>query len=247
MSFRPEEELFLREVEYLRGKQPRNYVVKEINLYNQGKDAVDQEITIIGNVLQVLDFPDFREIYIKFNQTSNEAIRLRKGIFALTFFCFFLTYNHTNQTDKYNKPYLLKILVGRDIVCIQYPSIIEKSYFTLSEGETFDIDLALPPLTLFGSLPCEFALSGNYFDIRKYSQIKGIVANQATSGVNYFYIRQYFLYYTVTQIIYDTKILLPLSYNPIPFIVDIIAPFLQFCIERDTAHSLVIYLYAKAC
>ena len=241
--------IFVELIKRLKEEKPENYHYREINLYNEGQDANEQEILGVGNILEILDFPEYCEIYIRFNESTNQPIRLTKGVFLFTFFRFFLTYKHTNILDAYNNPYLLKILIGKDLISIQYPTSVEKSFLTLVEGQTFDIDLLFPPGQLFYVLPGEFASQKpfpNSFDIRKYNQIRGIVGNQATTGINYFYIRQYFLYENIYQIADEVKIELPNSYTPIPFFVDLVAPYLQFCVERSSIHSLVVYLYAKA-
>ena len=238
--------IFLELIKKLREAKPQNYRYREVDLYNDGKDAYQQEIITTGNMLQIFSFTGGTEVYICFNEMENPIIKLEPGIILFTFYRFFLTYKHTKKLDAYNNRYLLRMLIGKDLISIQYPTPIEKNSLTLVEGQTFEI----PYSEMSYILPCEFASQkpfSNSFDIRKYNQLRGIVGNQTIiDGENYFCIRQYFLYDNIYQIGDETKIELPDSFAPTPFFVDIIAPYLQFYVTKTTQHELVLYLYAKA-
>lgn len=237
--------LFLKEIANLKKLKPSNYTLRELNLYNSGKDAIQQEIRFIGNVIQVLSLPKTTDIYIQFNEISNALIKLEEGILLFTFYRLFLTYKHTLELDSNNEPYLLKLLVGKDFISVQYPTPVSKSFLEIVDGEDF--------LILKGSgripLPCRRASQNPQpytFDISNHNQIRGLVCSESTIFVPaYLYVYQFFMREQVYSQIWSDTIELPGGYTTVPFILDLVSPNLQFWVDRDSEVNWGLHLYAK--
>jgi hypothetical protein len=238
--------VFLEAIRRLQEDNPNNYEAREIDLYNGGKDAINQQVAIIGNVLQVLDFPEYCEIFIRFNEITNSLIRLKKGIFLFTFYRLFLSYKHTDELDSDSQLILLKFLIGKDIISVEYPTPIEKASLEFVPAEYF----LIPKGAGRYLVPCKHAFQypePSTFHVGKYTQVRGIVCSESSIVVpTYLYVYQYFMRDVAIYVNYETKIVLPGYYNPVPFIIDLVAPNLQFWVDRDASVNWGLHLYAKA-
>ena len=231
--------IFLETIKRLKNKKPITYQYREIDLYNDKKDAVQQEHKVLGNVLQVLDFPEYYDISIQFNEIENSPIRLKRGIYLLDYYRFFLTFRHSgDRANIYGVPFLLKILVGKDLVLVEYPSPVEKSSLELVPGEVFSIPAGEGRYVL----ACKHAYCQEtyFFFTKNFNQIRGMVKILALAEPTMLYIVQYI----TDDLIWEDSILL-FEGVTIPFFIDLIGSKFKFEIDK-IAIPFDLYFYAKA-
>lgn len=231
--------IFLETIKRLKDKKPITYQYREIDLYNEGKDASQQEHKVLGNVLQVLDFPEYFEIHAQFNEPENASIRLKRGIYLLNFYRFFLTFRHSgDRANIYGVPFLLKLLVGKDLVLVEYPSPVEKSSLELVPGELFTILHGAG----YQTLTCKHAYcqATYYFFTKNFNQIRGL-ASHNTAGIKTLYITQFI----TEDLKLETRVDIPVG-KAIEFFVDLCCPKFKFSVERASEVDYTLYFYAKA-
>lgn len=237
--------IFLEMIKMLKEEKPQNYHYREVNLYNNGQDAIHQNIIVTGNVLQVLSLPTEVEVYICFNETTNPLFKLEEGVILFTFYRFFLTYKHTPQLDSNGHPYLLKFLLGKDFISVQYPTTVKKSFSEIVDSEYFLIPKGSGRIPV----PCKRASQKPdvyTFDVREYNQIKGLVCcDSSIPALTNLYVYQFFMRAQVHSQIHSDTIVLPGAYNTEVFILDLVAPNLQFWVDRDSEVDWGLHLYAK--
>lgn len=230
----------MQAIENLRTNKPITYDYREIDLYNDGVDASQQEIKVIGNVLQVLDFPEYYEVYIQFNELENSYIRVKKGIYLLTFYRFFLTFRHSgDRANIYGQPFLLKLLLGKDLIIAEYPTPVEKSSLELVPGEIFSV--------LHGAgrylLACKHAYCQltYFFFTKNFNQIRGIVSSSSTTEK-----KLYIVQYITDELLHEDEIIIPANKVAVPFFIDLISPKFKFEVTKDTVLDYNLYFYTKA-
>jgi len=232
--------IFLQAIEFLKTAKPFTYDYREIDLYNDGVDASQQEIKVIGNVLQVLDFPEYYEVYIQFNEPENSFIRIKKGIYLLTFYRFFLTFRHSgDRTNIYGVPFLLKLLLGKDLIVAEYPTPVEKSSLELVPGEIFSV--------LHGAgryvLACKhvYCQATYFFFTKNFNQIRGVVSSSATTEK-----KLYIVQYITDDLKWEDEVIIPASKVANPFFIDLVSPKFKFEVTKDGSLDYNLYFYAKA-
>lgn len=164
--------LFLQAIEKLKENKPKTYALREINLYNNGADALQQEILITGNSLQVLHLPKEHPVTIQFNEANNDAFQLKEGNYIIDFYRFFLTYEHLDY--RANDTTILKLLCGKDIIVAQQPVQVIRPVKVIVDDER-DI---VPNLGTGTFWPLNFKQTelGGVTPIPKgYNQIRGLV------------------------------------------------------------------------
>lgn len=232
--------IFLETIKRLKDKKPITYQYREIDLYNNEKDAIQQEHKILGNVLQVLDFPEYYEIHVQFNEIENSLIRLKRGIYLLNYYRFFLTFRHSgDKTNIYGVPFLLKLLVGKDLVAVEYPSPVEKSSLELVPGEVFTV------LTGAGRyvLACKHAYcqATYFFFTKNFNQIRGVVSSSSTSEK-----KLYVVQYITDDLVWEDEITIPANKVSVPFFIDLVGSKFKFEVTKDGVSDYSLYFYAKA-
>ena len=231
--------IFLETIKRLKNKKPITYQYREIDLYNDKKDAVQQEHKVLGNVLQVLDFPEYYEISIQFNEIENSPIRLKRGIYLLDYYRFFLTFRHSgDRANIYGVPFLLKLLVGKDLVAVEYPSPVEKSSLELVPGEIFTIPKGVETYVL----TCKHAYCQEtyFFFTKNFNQIRGVIRSTAIDE-QIFYVVQYI----TDDLMYKDVLFLP-PYTAVPFFIDLIGSKFKFEAVQYPIYDYSLYFYAKA-
>ncbi len=131
--------VFLEMVKRLKEEKPITYQYRKIDLYNNGQDAVRQETIITGNVLNILCLPRQHDVYIQFNEPENTTIRLTEGTYLINFYRIFLTFKHTEKQNMFGEPYLLKMIFGKDLISVQYPVLVEKTFEVLVDNEYYTV------------------------------------------------------------------------------------------------------------
>lgn len=229
--------VFLQAIARLKEDKPQNYNSREINLYNDGKDALQQEIIATGNVLQVLDFPEFCNIKIQFNEPTNPAITLRKGIYLFNFYRFFLTYEHIEQiTDLYGNLLLLKLLISKELISATEPVKIKKDVKEIIEGSSFTITVGAGKQIL----SCPREDGSFYFWINGYNQLRGI-AKQTHTSEKKLYIKQD----VVGNLFLESEVIIPPNEEPVEFFIDLVGEVIRFYVEKDSSDQFGISLYCK--
>jgi len=131
--------VFLEMIKRLKEGKPITYQYREIDLYNDGQDAVQQETVIAGNVLNVLCLPRQHDVYIQFNEPENAKIKLTEGTYLINFYRIFLTFKHTEKRNMFYEPYLLKLVFGKDLISVQYPALVEKTFEVFVDNEYYTV------------------------------------------------------------------------------------------------------------
>ncbi|MBA7546246.1 hypothetical protein ES705_38631 [subsurface metagenome] len=222
--------IFLEMIKRLKIEKPQNYHYREVDLYNNGQDAVQQEIKTTGNVFQVLSLPIEADVRIQFNETENPTFKLEEGIILFTFYRFFLTYKHTGDH------FLLKLLIGKDFIAVNYPADIEKHSVVIVDAEKFIIPVGSGEYLL----PCKNAwdTEAHYFTKRKFNHVRGIVQISLGPGERKFYVHDRF---STTLIGIMTEIMIP-SGSATSFFIDLVGK--RFCFSVDQAvgeYNLTLY------
>lgn len=231
--------IFLETIKRLKDKKPITYQHRQIDLYNDGKDAVQQEHKVLGNVLQVLDFPEYYEIHIQFNEIENSLIRLKRGIYLLNFYRFFLTFRHSGDKENiYGVPFLLKLLLGKDLVAVEYPSPVEKSSLELVPGEVFTVPAGSGRYVL----ACKHAYcqATYYFFTKNFNQIRGMAKCTDVDGKDLYVVQ-----YITEDLIWEDKIHLPPN-ETVPFFIDLVGSKFKFEVTKHATTDYSLYFYAKA-
>ncbi|GAI97687.1 unnamed protein product, partial [marine sediment metagenome] len=215
MSPKIRDPIFLEMTKRLKTEKPQNYHYREVDLYNDGQDAFQQEIKTTGNVIQVLSLPIEADVHIQFNETENPTFKLEEGIILFTFYRFFLTYKHTSDH------FLLKLLIGKDFIMANYPADIEKHSVVIVDAEKFII----PAGTGEHLLPCKNAWDTevSYFTKRKFNHVRGMVAISLGPGERKFYIHDRI---STTLIGEMSEIIIP-SGSSTTFFIDLVGK--RFC------------------
>lgn len=174
--------IFLEAIKRLKEGKPTTYQDRKIDLYNNGQDAVQQEIIIIGNVLQVISLPTEIDVYIQFNEPENAKIRLIEGIYLIDFYRIFLTFKHTEKQNMFYEPYLLELIFGKDLISVQYPTPVEKTFEVLVDNEFYTV----PEGAELGGFLRLFFKRANPQDgsiriPRGYTQLRGLITSEATT------------------------------------------------------------------
>ncbi len=231
--------VFLEMIKRLKEAKPQNYHYKEVNLYNDGKDAIQQEIITIGNVIQVLSLPTETDVYICFNEIENPLFKLQEGIILFTFYRFFLTYKHTEKETYYHKQFLLKLIIGKDFIMASYPVSVEKVSKVLIDNESWSI----PTGDVDFYLMCKNSAPDYSLQIGNFNQLRGI-AKSTSIREQIFTIAQYT---KVSKI--ESKVTLPIcsgeSYGTQEFFIDLVGETIAFYITRDLYKDYELFLSAK--
>ena len=231
--------IFLETIKRLKNKKPITYQYREIDLYNDKKDAVQQEHKVLGNVLQVLDFPEYYDISIQFNEIENSPIRLKRGIYLLDYYRFFLTFRHSgDRANIYGVPFLLKLLVGKDLVLVEYPSPVEKSSLELVPGEIFSV----PAGVGYYVLACKHAYCQEtyFFFTKNFNQIRGMARSSLDMETKLCIVQ-----YITDDLIWKDEITLYPDIT-VPFFIDLIGSKFKFEVFKHNIYDYSLYFYAKA-
>lgn len=233
--------IFLEMIKRLKEEKPQNYHYREVNLYNDGKDAFQQEIKTTGNVLQVLSLPLEVDVYIRFNEIENPIFKLQEGIILFTFYRFFLSYKHTERETYYHKPFLLKLIIGKDFILASYPASVEKVSKVLVDNESWAIPT--DPSGEVYYLMCKNSAPDYSLQVGNFNQLRGI-AKSTSIRTKSFIIAQYT---KVSKI--ESEIILPIcsgeSYGTHEFFVDLVGETIAFCVARDLYKDYDLSLSAK--
>jgi len=231
--------IFLETIKRLKDKKPITYQYREIDLYNEGIDAVQQEHKILGNVLQVLDFPEYFEIHVQFNEIENSLVRLKRGIYLLNYYRFFLTFrNSGSKTNIYGVPFLLKLLFGKDLVAVEYPSPVEKSSLELVPGEVFAITAGAGRYVL----ACKHAYcqATYFFFTKNFNQIRGVVSCSSATEQTLYVVQ-----YITDDLIHEDEITIPPG-ESMPFFIDLVGSKFKFEVTKHATIDYSLNFYAKA-
>jgi len=232
--------IFLETIKRLKDKKPITYQYREIDLYNAGIDAIQQEHKVLGNVLQVLDFPEYFEIHVQFNEIENSLVRLKRGIYLLNYYRFFLTFrNSGSKTNIYGVPFLLKLLLGKDLVAVEYPSPVEKSSLELVPGEAFFVEHGANRYIL----ACKHAYcqATYFFFTKNFNQIRGVASSDSTSQKELYVVQ-----YITDDLIHEDEIILPPNKVAVPFFIDLVGSKFKFEVRKGSLYDYNLYFYAKA-
>lgn len=233
--------IFLEMIKKLKVEKPQNYRYREIDLYNDGKDAIQQETMIIGNVLQVLSLPTEVDVYIQFNETENPTFKLEEGIILFTFYRFFLTFKHTERETFYHKQFLLKYIVGKDFILASYPASVEKVSKILIDNESFSIPSGDPVVDWY--LMCKNSAPDYSLRIGNFNQLRGIVKSTSIRE-KIFTVAQYTNFSKI-----ESEVTLPKcqgeSYGTQEFFIDLVGEIIAFYVERDLYKDYELFLSAK--
>lgn len=231
--------IFLEMIKKLKEEKPQNYHYREVNLYNDGKDAIQQEILTVGNVLQVLSLPTEVDVYIVFNEIENPIFKLEEGIILFTFYRFFLTYKHTEKKTYYHKQFLLKLITGKNFILASYPAPVEKVSRILIDNENF----LIPTGDIDHYLMCKNSAPDYSLQIGNFNQLRGIVKSTSIRE-KIFTIAQYT---KVSKI--ESDITIPKcqgeSYGTQEFFIDLVGETIAFYIDRDLYADYDLFLSAK--
>lgn len=231
--------VFLATIDKLKKDKPVTYTYRAIDLYNDGVDANQKEHQIIGNCLQVLDFPEYYEILIQFNEPENAFVRLKKGIYLLDFYRFFLTFRHSgDKTNIYGMPFLLQLLIGKDLVAIEYPSPVEKSSLELVPGEIFDVPAGAGRYVL----ACKHAYcqATYFFFTKNFNQIRGLAKCTDVDGEKLYIVQ------SITEDLFlEDEVILPPN-EAVPFFIDLVGAKFKFEVTKCAESGYTLYFYAKA-
>lgn len=114
--------IFLKKIDFLKGTKPQNYQYREIDLFVD-EDVVNKEIRFQGNVLDVGKISvRAKPIYVRFNETLNDAILLEEGIYLFDFYRIFLTFRHAGE------PCSIILIASKDLIKVNYPARIQKPF-----------------------------------------------------------------------------------------------------------------------
>ena len=231
--------IFTEMIKRLKEAKPQNYHYREVDLYNGGKDAHQEEIVSTGNVIQVLSLPTETDVYIQFNETENPTFKLEEGIILFTFYRFFLTYKHTEKETYYHKKFLLELIIGKDFIMASYPAPVEKVSKIFIDNESW----AIPTGDIDFYLMCKNSAPDYSLQVGNFNQLRGIVKSTSIREKK-FTIAQYT---KVSKI--ESEVTLPIcsgeSYGTIEFFIDLVGETIAFYIERDVYKEYELSLSAK--
>jgi len=220
--------IFLEMVKRLREQKPQNYHYREINLYNNGQDACQQEIIITGNVLQVLSLPAEVDVYIQFNEIENPILKLTEGIILFTFYRVFLTYKHTEKQNMFYESYLLKMIFGKDLISVQYPTSIKNTSHVLIDNEHYTIpEGAENPGFDRLFFKCADPTDARIRIPKGYTQLKALITSEATTP------RKFRVYQGGRILSYYDEVELPAFPDTYPLLLDLVGEVLQLTIWQE--------------
>ena len=231
--------IFTEMIKRLKEAKPQNYHYREIDLYNNGKDACQEEIISTGNVIQVLSLPTETDVYIQFNEPENPTFKLEEGIILFTFYRFFLTYKHTEKETYYHKKFLLRFIIGKDFIMATYPASVEKISKIFIDNESWSI----PTGDVDFYLMCKNSAPDYSLQVGNFNQLRGI-AKSTSIREKIFTIAQYT---KVSKI--ESEVVLPKcqgeSYGTKEFFIDLVGETIAFYITRDLYKVYDFSLSAK--
>ena len=224
--------IFLKKLQQLKEQKPRNYSTRIIDLWNDGKDSYQQEITAVGNILVVIKVSKGHEVYVQFNEIENSSVPLQEGIYLIDFYRFFLTFKH--MTSAFGETSLL-LLIGKDVIPVLQPTAVKQAKKVIADGERFVISSsdydAYRHITSFSGLT-------------QYNQLRGLIAweegritFERNVRIKQVGIKPYYLYdFMVGKDLDKAE----------PFIIDLVGNQIFFEIWMEGLETNVsVYLYAE--